>query len=255
MINHNRVIGEGDKRFRYVESLFIETADKQRFRLPFKKLAGGQAMLEHVRQGGTPYDIRGQHISQIVEQINILSQFRRAHQGRVFEGAAGALVTETDAYYKRLRESLKHMCHGRGYARYFESWSPADTIDSELVVEDLKDLFVETRIDPRIEQALPMLARIQKETTGMKEVEIFETWIDRITESTWQLPDTPEKINLLSKWLSQPKPVGPDASVIEQNAYFNIYDIALAHFNPDTEKGIEEYKRRIDRFNYIMHDI
>jgi hypothetical protein len=46
----------------------------------------------------------------------------------------------------------------------------------------------------------------------------------------------------------------PDASVIEQNAYFNIYDIALAHFNPDTEKGIEEYKRRIDRFNYIMHD-
>jgi len=28
VINHNRVLGEEDKRFRYVESLFIETADQ-----------------------------------------------------------------------------------------------------------------------------------------------------------------------------------------------------------------------------------
>ena len=216
MINHNRVIGEGDKRFRYVESLFIETTDNQRFRLPFKKLAGGQAMLEHVRQGGTPYDTRGQHISQIVEQLNVLSQFRRAHQGRMFEGAAGDLITETDAYYKRLRESLKHMCHSRGYAKYFETWSPADISDSELVVEDLKGLFVETRIDPRIEQALPMLARIQRETTGMKETEIFEAWVSRMTESTWQLPGTPEQFDQLNTWLSQPRPVGPDANVTEE---------------------------------------
>jgi hypothetical protein len=33
VINHNRVLGENDKRFRYVESLFIETADQERFRL------------------------------------------------------------------------------------------------------------------------------------------------------------------------------------------------------------------------------
>jgi hypothetical protein len=64
VINHNRVLGENDKRYRYVESLFIETADQERFRLPFKSLAGGRAMLEHVRQGGRPYDVRGNHILQ-----------------------------------------------------------------------------------------------------------------------------------------------------------------------------------------------
>jgi hypothetical protein len=31
VIKHNRVLGEDDKRYRYVESLFIETADQERF--------------------------------------------------------------------------------------------------------------------------------------------------------------------------------------------------------------------------------
>jgi hypothetical protein len=39
VIKHNRTLGEDDKRYRYVESLFIETADQERFRLPFKSLS------------------------------------------------------------------------------------------------------------------------------------------------------------------------------------------------------------------------
>ena len=41
---------------------------------------------------------------------------------------------------------------------------------------------------------------------------------------------------------------------VHNNHFDNIYDIGLAHFNPDIEKGVNEYKRRIDRFNYIMND-
>ena len=58
VIKHNRMLGENDKRYRYVESLFIETTDGERFKLPFTKLAGGRAMLEHVRQG----EIRRAHV-------------------------------------------------------------------------------------------------------------------------------------------------------------------------------------------------
>lgn len=34
---------------------------------------------------------------------------------------------------------------------------------------------------------------------------------------------------------------------------FNKYGFRFPHFNPDINKGIEEYKRRIDRFNDIMN--
>ena len=227
MIKHSRPITEGDKRYRYVESLFIETAEGECFRLPFRKLAGGRAMLEHVRQGGNPYDMRGQHIVETVNQINVLSQFRRAHQGRMFEGAAGELVTETNQYYQQLNHNLKHMANGRGYNRYFESWKPQDISDSDMVVEDLRSMFIETRIDPRIEQALPMLAKIQQEAKAMKEADIFESWAARLVEGTWSLPDTPEKMTELKTWLSEPKPLGPDAEDVTDLLYELLGDDAL----------------------------
>lgn len=227
MIKHTRPIAEGDKRYRYVESLFIETAEGERFRLPFRKLAGGRAMLEHVRHGGNPYDLRGQHIAETVTQLNVLSQFRRAHQGRVFEGAAGDLVTETDQYYQRLNHNLKHMASSRGYDRYFESWKPADISEGDIMVEDLRGMFVETRIDPRIESALPMLAKIQQEAKAMKEADIFESWAARLVEGTWALPDTPEKMSQLQDWLGQPRPLGPDAQDVTDVLYDLIGDDAL----------------------------
>jgi hypothetical protein len=36
MIKHKRSLGEGEARFRYVESLFIETAEGERYKLPFR---------------------------------------------------------------------------------------------------------------------------------------------------------------------------------------------------------------------------
>ena len=226
-IKHNRTLGENDARFRYVESLFIETAEGEVFKMPFKKLAGGRAMLEHVRHGGTPYDARGQHIVEMVEQINVLSQFRRAHQGRVFEGAAGELVAETTEYLNRLRHNLKAVSNDRGYTQYFESWSPADVSESDLIVEDLKSLFVETRIDPRIEQALPMLAQIQKEAQAMKEAEIFESWANRIVEGTWALPETPEQQDELKMLMSQPLVAGADGMNATEQLYGLVGDDEL----------------------------
>jgi hypothetical protein len=164
---------------------------------------------------------------EIVEQINVLSQFRRAHQGRVFEGAAGELVAETTEYLNRLRHNLKAVSNDRGYTQYFESWSPADVSESDLIVEDLKSLFVETRIDPRIEQALPMLARIQKEALAMKEAEIFESWANRIVEGTWALPETPEQQDELKMLMSQPLVAGADGMNATEQLYGLVGDDEL----------------------------
>lgn len=255
-IKHNRTLGENDARFRYVESLFIETAEGEVFKMPFKKLAGGRAMLEHVRHGGTPYDARGQHIVEMVEQINVLSQFRRAHQGRVFEGAAGELVAETTEYLNRLRHNLKAVSNDRGYTQYFESWSPADMSESDLIVEDLKSLFVETRIDPRIEQALPMLARIQKEAQAMKEAEIFESWANRIVEGTWALPETPEQQDELKMLMSQPLPVGADGMNATEQLYGlvgddELFDIIGDIADTDPDANCWDDKRVQDRLEEL----
>jgi hypothetical protein len=219
MIRHKKNIAEGDARFRYIESLFIETADSERYKLPFKSLTGGRAMLEHVRQGGRPYDGRGNHISEIVTELNILSRFRRANQGQIFEGDTQQLVEQVQEYQTNLQRSLKGLGTRTGYATYFESWSPAEISEQDVVIESLKNLFVKQSIDTRIESALPLLAKIQQQGTAMKEANIFEAWAERLTEGTWQTPDTPEKQAQLLELMSTELPVGADATNVTEQLY------------------------------------
>jgi hypothetical protein len=221
IIKHKKSLNEGEARFRYIESIYIETADRERFKLKSRSLTAAKAMLEHVRQGGNPYDGRGAHINEIVEELSVLSRFRRASAGKVFEGDTKNLVEQTDSYYKNMHSVLKHLGTNRGYQNYFESWSPSDINGGNLVVEDLKQLFVEQTIDHRIEEALPLLARITQEANQMKETQIFESWINNLVEGTWAIPETPEARQQLLDLLSKDFPVGPDAI----NATEQLYDI------------------------------
>ena len=221
VINHNRVLGENDKRYRYVESLFIETADSERYKLAFTNLAGGRAMLEHVRQGGKPYDIRGCHINEMVTEMKVLSRFNRASQGRVVEGVTQEITTQAHSYYQSLRESVKRMSTPRGYSSYFESWHPAEIGEQEELVENIKTMFIEQTLDSRIEEALPLLARIQQQGNAMKEADIFESWINTLAEGTWNLPETPEQLQKLKEMMSKELIVGPDAT----NATEQLYDL------------------------------
>ena len=221
MIRHKKPIGEGDARYRYIESLYVETTDGERFKLPFTKLAGGRAMCEHIRNGGRPYDARGQHIVSVVEELNVLSRFRRANHGQVFEGNTAELISETNAYYENLNRVLKGLSTHRGYTNYFESWNPAEITEQDVVIESIKNLFVRETIDTRIEQALPVLARIQQQGQAMKEAHIFEAWANRLVEGTWSTPDTPEKQAQLVELLSAEFPVGADAT----NATEQLYDL------------------------------
>jgi hypothetical protein len=221
MIKHKRSLGEDEARFRYVESLFIETAEGERYKLPFRNLTAGKAMLEHVRMGGRPYDLRGQHIAEMVTELTVLSRFKRANAGKLLEGDTAALVEQATNYFENLRHNLKSLTTRTGYTTYFESWSPQELSEEEVVIEGLKHLFVTQSIDQRIEEALPLIAKIQQQENAMKEAAIFESWADRLMEGTWQTPDTPEKQAELIKLLSTDLPVGADAT----NATEQLYDL------------------------------
>jgi len=220
-IVHSQPLGEGDARYRHIDRMFIETAEGEKFKLGFKSLNGARAMLEHVRQGGKPYDIRGCHISETVTEIAVLSRFNRASANRILEGVTQELVTEAQVYYQTLRENLKHMASGRGYAKYFESWHPATINEQEGVVDNIKTLFIEQSIDSRIEAALPLLAKIQQRGQDMKEADIFENWINNLAEGTWTLPETPEQLDKLKTLMTKELIVGPDAT----NATEQLYDL------------------------------
>ena len=222
VIKHNRTLGEGDARFRYVESLYVETGDDQRFKLPFTNLIGGRAMARHVSEGGTPYDTFGQHISEIVKEMNILNKFVRASKNKQFDTAAADLAETAVRHYQDLKAKAKRMISQRGYLDELQTFDPAEITDSDALAEDIRNMFIEQSLDARIEAAIPVLARLSKpRDKDMQEIAEFESWAESVTEGTWATPDTAQTKKQLQQLMAKELPVGPDAT----NATEQLYDV------------------------------
>lgn len=255
VIKHNKTLGEGDARFRYIESLFVENEQGERFKLPFTKLIGGRAMARHVAEGGNPYDAFGQHICEIVEEMNTLARFVRASKHKNFDGNAGKLVERAISHYQDLKDKAKRLISRRGYHLERKKFDPAEIRETSLTAEAIRDMFIEQSLDQRIEEALPILAKLASKERKMKEADNFECWANNVMEGTWALPDSDQALGQLKQLLSKPLVVGPDGTNATEQLYDligddHLFDIIsdLANSdpnanlwdNPDAMKRIEE---------------
>lgn len=226
MIRHDRELGEGDARYRAIESLFVETADGERFRVPSRSLAHGRMLARHIAEGGTPYDAFGQHINELVTEMATLSRFIRAAKSRNLGDQAAGMAETAIRHYSALKAKVKRMISQRGYHEERERFDPAQTTEAEIAVESIRDMFVEQSLDHRIEEALPILARLAI-PAAMKEITEFEQWAEQVVEGTWALPDDAQKQRRLDDLMSQELAVGPDAINATEQLYDLVGDDAL----------------------------
>lgn len=238
VIKHSKTLDENDARFRHIESLYVENAEGERFRVPSRSLTHGRMLARHVAEGGTPYDAFGLHITEIVDEMKTLGNFIRASRHKDYAGEAQHMVEAAIRHYAELKAKAKKMIGRRGYHEARDNFDPAEITEIDEAVETIRELFVKQTLDPRVEQALPVLARLQE--VDLPEADQFESWSDRVLEGTWAIPETPEQIKRLQDLMSRDLIVGPDAS----NATEQLYDIigddelfdileALARVNPD----------------------
>jgi len=241
IIKHSKKLGENDARFRNISSLFVENAEGERFKLPFKNLSAGKAMSRHVAEGGNPYDPFGQHICEMVNQINLLSSFARANRNKELNEDAQKLYSLAEEFRDRLKKRVKRMASRRGYHKYIESWQPSDIEAHDEVVENVREMFSEPRVDSRIENAAPILAKLKQEEE-MREINEFEQWTQQVTEGTWELPDTDRQKRELIQMFNDEIVVGVDAINSTERLYNlvgddQLYDqlASLARKSPDAD--------------------
>lgn len=210
MIRHSRNLGEGEARYRAIESLFVEAATGERFRVPSRSLTHGRMLARHVAEGGTPYDAFGQHITDMVSEVDTLAKFARASRGRELSEQAQHLAQEAARHYHDLRAKARRMISQRGYREAVDQYDPVQHTAIANTVQDIRSMFLEQNIDARIEQALPILARLQGKS--MKEADEFESWAAALTEQSPAMPDDRQSLARLQELLKNPLPVGPDAT-------------------------------------------
>jgi hypothetical protein len=184
VIKHSDKVDEGVKgaRTRKIDSIYLETDEGERFKMPFKKLGGARAMARHLMNGGQVYDDFGRHINNMISEMSDLAHFVRKTKNTVYEDSETTDIVETaiDHYYD-MHKKLSSYKGQKGYQRALEdingsqdggaamsaarspndSGSAIGTVkpDYDRFAESLKDKFTRKSFDDKFEAALPHIAR------------------------------------------------------------------------------------------------
>jgi hypothetical protein len=211
MIKHRRPLSEGEPRYRCIESLFVETDSGERFRVPSRSLTHGRILARHVKEGGNPYDAFGVHVNQLMTELATLSRFLRASRGKDFGEQGNAMVSAAQQHHRQLKERVKRMSGHSGYMQELKSFDPMTIHGHELIVDEIRDIFTEKRVDHRIEEALPILARMAPMTVAAASNELneFSNWVDSVSENAQGM--TMGQRKKLHNLMQSPLLVGPDA--------------------------------------------
>jgi hypothetical protein len=194
ILQHTRNLEEGEQRYRNVARIFIENTDGERFLVPTTRPGLAKVYARHIAEGGLPNDDKWNHIKSICEEYMKLGSFVRATRNKQFNEAAQKLIENGIEHYQNLRKNLRKLASHSGYHSYFENWTPIlmeDEID-----ESINELFVQEMIDPRIENAMPILARLKSKSSNTV-VEELEEWADSVIHEKLGLEE--EHINEISK--------------------------------------------------------
>jgi hypothetical protein len=209
IIKHSRPLDENDQRYRNIDRIFLENQMGERILVPSKKPSIGRVFARHLAEGGEYRDDRWRHIAELSEDISKLGGFVRATKSKQFNESVQRLVTEASGHYQHLRETIKRLQSSRGYNTYFENWQPMIMEAGD--TDSLSSLFRVDTLDPRIEQAMPVLGKLNLKITEMSESAMFEQWADGIVMEKLQ-PTTPRQISDLVELL------GPDSDDLSVGA-------------------------------------
>ena len=140
-IRHTGNIEEGESRTKKIGSLFIENAEGEKFKYPFKHLSGARAMAVHVSEGGHPFDDFGKHITSMSEELSNLRKFK-TYMGRS-SVMAESLAEHMDTVNERIatvRKTIQNLQKPSNYTKAFESFEPTEKTE---VPEDIADSWID----------------------------------------------------------------------------------------------------------------
>lgn len=189
IIKHKKPVNEEQRgaRSRNIQSIYIENSDGERYKFPSKNLAGGRAMLRHVKEGGTPYDEWGTHIIEQCKELKKLKEFKRySEKNNLVNEDTDGILEAINNRISEIREKLNKSKGGRNYQAMKENYlenlkedgwcgvcgnSPCTCSETNLT--ELRDMFTVKRFEETLDDALPYVNKLMTEMQELKERDNF----------------------------------------------------------------------------------
>ena len=159
-------------RTQQIHSLYVESAEGERFRYPFRHLNGARAMAQHVSEGGNQYDAFGKYIVSLSEELSKLRQFK-TYMNRssvMAEGLAGYM----DIVNERIDTVKETVMKLQRNSYYKEAVETFEEKVLEEVPEDVSSTWIDEltirQFNEELKSVFPYIYNLVKE--GMKPTEL-----------------------------------------------------------------------------------
>jgi len=166
-LEHTRKVNQDlmNSRTQNIKNIYIENADGERFKYPYKHLNGARAMARHMSEGGHPFDDFGKHITGLSEELGILGKFK-TYVGKskaVTEGMKNyhGLVKERIQSIKRTLESIQREYSYKHITSQFVAEELTE-VPEDISVNWIDQLTVK-QFDEELKEAFPYLYRLVAE--------------------------------------------------------------------------------------------
>lgn len=159
-------------RTQQIDSIYIESAEGERFKYPFRHLNGARAMATHVSEGGNQYDSFGKHIVSLSEELSKLRTFK-TYMNRsavMAEGLAGYMDI-VNTRIDTIKETVFKLQRPTHYKEAFESFE--ETVMEE-VPEDVSSNWIDEltirQFNEELKSVFPYIYNLVKENTKPTEI-------------------------------------------------------------------------------------
>ena len=173
-IKHNAPINVENlkDRTKNIGAIYIESADGERFKYPYKHLSGARAMARHVSEGGNAYDDFGKYISGMSGELANLRKFKQyMNRSSVMAESLGeymGIVNERIASVKKTVQNLQKQAY---YTEAFEEFVPMDEIEvPEAVANNWIDQLTIKQFNEDLKGVFPYIYNLVSEATSAEEL-------------------------------------------------------------------------------------
>jgi len=178
IIKHTKPVNEESRgsRSRNINAIYIENADGERYKMPTNNLAGGRAMLRHVKEGGTPHDDFGKHIQEQTIELKKLKEFANySKRNSLVNEDTADIVEAVSQRIASIRESINKLKGCKCYNETKEKFEAKEVKINETDRNKLRSQFTVRTFDESLDDALPYVNALVKEMKAIKEADSFAT--------------------------------------------------------------------------------
>lgn len=168
IIKHNQHINPDlpAGRTMHIESIYIQNADGERFKYPFKHLNGARALAEHIKHGGNPYDAIGKHVIGLSEELAHLRKFKGyVNRQPMISETMGNVTDRVIERIDEIKKEIHQLQRTAYYETFAESFTERDeTIIPEDVVSDLVDRLTVKTFNEELKAVFPYIYKFIDES-------------------------------------------------------------------------------------------